>query len=108
MVAGDLHCLGTQQHLKNILGEGYKLTITGKDIKWDVINDFIAKEITNEFEVIRSGDKNKTYIINSGVDVATVFEKMESHYHELGIQEWSFNQSSLEEVFIRICNENKI
>lgn len=105
MVDGDLHCLGTQQHLKNILGEGYKLTISGNNSKWDEINDFITKEITNEYEIIRSGEKNRTYIINSNVDVASVFDKMENHYHELGIEEWSFNESSLEEVFIRICNE---
>lgn len=30
---------------------------------------------------------------------------MEENAKELNIKEWSFNQSSLEEVFINICNE---
>lgn len=69
MVDGDLRCLGTQQHLKNVLGGGYKLTIRSENDMWEKIENFISNNITNDFHIIRSNDKNKIYGLNSEIDV---------------------------------------
>lgn len=106
MVNGSLHCIGTHQHLKNKYGSGYKLKILSPSEEWNKVDDIILNNVCKTATVVRTSGKTRTYQLNcENNDITNVFEKL----HEVkddSIREWSMNQSSLEEVFIKLCQED--
>ena len=110
MVNGELRCLGSTQYLKNKYGGGYLL-----EIKCD--SDLAAWEgLQTEVEAIFGRDKvsiyesfsnRRTYSVSQdGVrSLSTVFESLEELKAEYNVEEYSFGQTTLEQVFIRFAKE---
>jgi ABC-type multidrug transport system ATPase subunit len=95
---GRLRCVGTQLDLKHRFGSGYKLSVTTTN------QDSASNYITSLFpsavlETVYSG--TLTFQISSGFDLQVLFEAMrnKAEYH---ITSWAVNQTSLEDVFLRI------
>jgi hypothetical protein len=42
------------------------------------------------------------------VKLATLFEELKKNKQKLGIAEWGINQTSLEEVFLKIIKEDEV
>lgn len=105
MAKGNLQCIGNQQHLKNKYGSGYRLKVLSPNCKWNIIDEIIKNQIFENAVVVRTSGKTRTYKLDvSNEEISDIFEKLHNCKNE-EIREWSINQSSLEEVFIRICQE---
>jgi len=123
MSKGRLKCLGTQQHLKAKYGEGHLLTINlapadddeerGTDANVQhrvdtIITPFVATRICADARLDTLYGHVATYILPSvKVTMSKVFSEMEGNKKRLAISDWGINQSSLEEVFVKIVTRDE-
>lgn len=117
MALGELQCVGSQVHLKNRFGEGYKLTINlaQQDEKKYVGPDYSTKvEPLQEFidsicptnHLVHSFGKSKCYMLpKQSVTLSGLFAILERNKTKYGIREWGLTQTSLEEVFVKIVKD---
>ena len=103
---GQLRCLGSQLHLKNKFGSGYRLAVQYD--RADVDDSFL-KAVSPAIERVSQLGNTSEYNIPKGkVKLSTAFAMMEK-FKKLGktygVKEWEIAQTSLEEVFIRIAVE---
>merc|ERR1711871_1835373 len=99
MAEGELRCIGTQLHLKNKFGRGYRLKLTlgappsRKSVDRAAIREFVQDIADGRARVVRDmipSDTVVTYMIpNEGVKVSKIFRHMEENKARLGIREWS-------------------
>ena len=107
MVDGRLACLGSPQHLQEVYGLGYELSLTAKENKSvdavvERVNELAGKECV---ELERNG---KSYIRlglgkvgeSGSFNLADVFELTKESEGEL--ESFALNQSGLEEVFLEL------
>ena len=73
----------------------------------DDIRNFVRKLIPNS-ELIKEFNGNFTYIIpkSKAFKPSKIFIEFEKHKERLYIQDWGLYQSSLEDVFTKICEQN--
>nr|CAB3219613.1 ATP-binding cassette sub-family A member 5-like [Phallusia mammillata] len=111
MVLGNLKCIGSTQHLKSKFGQGYILEVKLKRVDTDsgkILHEFVQKlfpEIANPEEF----SNRFVYKVaqDNVVSLSTVFSQFESAKEELGIEEYSFSQSTLEQVFLQFAREQE-
>ena len=110
MAKGRLRCIGTQQHLKNRFGDGYKLSVqidaaTGAD---EVVA-FVKREVcAGALLATKLTPTSFTFgLPKDQIVVSAVFNTMERNKARLGIQNWGITQASLEEVFVKIALESE-
>lgn len=100
MCKGSLRCVGSQQRLKNRFGDGYKLNVgLQSEAMYPTAAAFVTESLCpGAREVYRVGI-NVSYVLpREGLEVATLFQRMEEHKAEMGIREFGLTQTSLEEV----------
>ena len=110
MADGTLRCVGTQLHLKNKFGSGYRLTMTMQDnfdaaFVSSVVDPFVKQEISPDALRVHSdnGHGSLVYSIKEGtVNISDTFKVMEAKRKEF-VKEWALQQTSLESVFLRIA-----
>ncbi|XP_041473129.1 cholesterol transporter ABCA5-like isoform X4 [Lytechinus variegatus] len=123
MIQGQLRCLGTTQHLKDKYGGGYILEIKLNpgvqyytsdqtttaildilDEKMDILHKQVLLLIPDA-EVTESFAERITYKIprDSNITLSTVFAFLEQGKQDYGIEEYSFSQTTLEQVFIEFA-----
>ncbi|XP_072019069.1 cholesterol transporter ABCA5-like [Amphiura filiformis] len=111
MVLGQLKCLGTTQHLKDKYGGGYvlevKLQLHGQgalEERIEALHNYV-RSILHDAEVSENFGERITYKIpkKSVASLSTVFAAMEKGKDTLGVEEYSFSQSTLEQVFIEFA-----
>ncbi|RDD39982.1 ATP-binding cassette sub-family A member 5 [Trichoplax sp. H2] len=117
MVRGQLRCLGSTQHLKNKHGGGYHLEIKYASNETTAhqerdsfyrVNNFVKTvfpnaAITEHFShriVYKIPSSNVTSLANS-------FSSLEADKTKVGIVEYSFSQSSLEQVFLEFAKKQE-
>jgi hypothetical protein len=99
--------LGSQQYLKGRFGKGYSLTFSvvpgyeQQAIGW-LRTVYPTAEIDSSYNGLFS-----LVIPMSDCDVAQLFNLMRLHRAQHGIKEWGLNQSSLEDVFLRIVRRDE-
>ena len=108
MALGRLRCLGTPMHLKSKFGTGYQLIISLRpEAVYSKVDDFVRSRLSPAANLVPTwkGESFRTYNLPEGsVKISKVFESMsEQTKRDLGIKEWSLNQTSLNEVFLRIA-----
>ncbi|XP_064460515.1 cholesterol transporter ABCA5-like isoform X2 [Ornithodoros turicata] len=115
MVRGSLRCLGATQHLKNKFGAGYTLDIKmqRRENKWQKNLDSLKAYIRKVFPMarLREGFQDRlTYDIpQSGVNsLANVFVAMDDAKTRFCIEEFSFSQTTLEQVFLGFAKEQEL
>jgi ABC-type multidrug transport system ATPase subunit len=116
---GRMKCTGTQAHLKNKFGTGFKLTVTGG-------NDFTPEQLQQlETYVVSlcpsaeahhaSGTSGNTAIFRfpdyEPALVLSVFARLSEEakkgsLRHLGVQDVGIGQSSLDEVFVEVVGES--
>eukprot|EP00058_Branchiostoma_floridae_P016823 XP_002602311.1 hypothetical protein BRAFLDRAFT_127318 [Branchiostoma floridae] len=118
MVNGQLKCLGSTQHLKNKYGSGYILEVKVKEQSEDINNDLDARWVQRNL-VSRSLDRLDSFVHDLFPDaaeaevisnhvtynipkedvrsLARVFTALEEGKTNVGIEEYSFSQSTLEQ-----------
>jgi len=102
-------------HLKAKFGQGYHLIVslrrgrTAEDLA--SLDSFIQQQVSRSAALVPSwkAENLRTYDLpKNDVKVSTIFEVMTTQMKEKhGIQEWSLNQTSLNEVFLRIAEESE-
>ena len=98
MSQGRLGCIGTQLDLKHRFGLGYMLSVT--TTPQETATEFVMSLFpAATLETVFSG--TLTFQIETGFDLSTLFTAMKNKadYH---ITSWAVNQTSLEDVFLRI------
>ena len=115
MTAGQLRCLGTPQHLKSKFGHGYQLDM---DIEKDGVGGDSNREKVEtalktvfDIKLIEEAQTKLTYEVmlkeQESMTLGQVFGAMEQFKQQLPIVSYALNQTTLEQVFIRMAGENK-
>jgi len=124
MVKGEMRCLGTGQHLKNRYGTGYLLELKLKSLasetsglaeqssveavrteRINLLTAFIARLFPSA-TVQESFEDRVIFNVaqESIVSLAYTFESLEKVREELNVEEYSFSQTTLEQVFIKFAH----
>jgi len=118
MTAGQLRCLGTPQHLKSKYGKGYQLDLSLKNalsIESDkaeveqalrgLFNLTLVEQAQTKlvYEVtIKDGDDG---VDGQGMTLGAIFRALEGFKRTLPIAAYALNQTTLEQVFIKMAKE---
>ncbi|XP_008584839.1 PREDICTED: ATP-binding cassette sub-family A member 5 [Galeopterus variegatus] len=112
MVSGQLRCIGTAQHLKSKFGKGYFLEIKLKDWIENLEVDRLQREILYIFPNARRQESFSSILVYKipKEDVQSLsqsFSKLEEAKHTFAIEEYSFSQATLEQVFVELTKEQE-
>jgi len=104
LINGRLKCIGSPEHLKMKYGEGYNLEVQSKDI--NAFHSKIIEEVgllgNNYKKEIKSHDR-VNYEISIQRGIGKIFEVMENCKASGMISDYTFSQTSLEQVFINFA-----
>jgi ABC-type multidrug transport system ATPase subunit len=116
MVDGQLKCLGTPQHLKTRFGHGYQLDVTlerktenprdgAHKLESRLNEEFVAREL----EFTRNKATYELQKRGSGAQksLSETFRFLEALKKELPIVAYALNQTTLEQIFIRMAKTQK-
>ena len=105
MARGTLRVIGTNLHLKNKFGSGYKLEIIceASAAKQAQAEAFIARICPTATLSSGFGDQRLFQVPKAGVKMSELFTAMIKEAAPNGIADWGIHQTSLEEVFIKIA-----
>ncbi|ORX93119.1 P-loop containing nucleoside triphosphate hydrolase protein [Basidiobolus meristosporus CBS 931.73] len=116
MVAGQMCGLGSPQHLKNKYGKGYELAIlvcpggNPSHIISSIHQAFgqtsLLEQQCNRIRLEISNISMHSHLTRA-FDLADVFEWMEQMREQLGIDDYSISQTSLEQVFLNFAKEDR-
>lgn len=101
---GALRALGSNVHLKNKWGAGYKVDITFMPRAEAELDVFIRAVLpTAELDTRRSWLGNRMYRVRrQDVSLARLFHRMDQRDEATGIIHWGVRQTSLEEIFLLV------
>jgi len=103
---GQLRCIGTQMHLKNKFGDGFKLTLNCSREGQDV--SALLADLCSGARLVHSLGRQQTFVLPiEDVDVAKLFNTLERQKRHHGVTEWGISQASLEEVFIKVATASE-
>jgi len=115
MVMGKLKCIGSNQHLKSKFGQGYVLEIKLNQTKSESsdktletgLEDFIFRLFGRNIDEPEIFGNRYIYKISRDAvaNLSNVFKELESNKKNLSIEEYSFSQSTLEQVFVQFAKE---
>lgn len=126
IVNGQLKCLGSQYKLKRVYGRGFKLVINitppwskksessseSPDVESQELKiEYVARFIKDLFPSSQNTENFKQTLIfeipNEDFDAELLFNEIQKHKEELSISNFSLAQVSLEDIFIKLT-ENDI
>jgi len=116
-VKGELRCLGTALHLKSKYGSGYQLevrllkrakTISNTE-RGDMLMNFLTTKLAPDVQLLEAHEDCFLYQLptfqSSGLSLGQIFTKVQAAKVDLGIEDYSLAQPSLEQVFLRFARE---
>ncbi|EFA80182.1 ABC transporter A family protein [Heterostelium album PN500] len=105
---GKLQCIGPQQHLKSKFGEGYSLKI---NIHPSHVDDFQPTELIHKFSpdalLIESFSGSYVYRLPKETLISELCAFMLQSKDKYHITEWGIQQTSLEDVFLKIASTDE-
>lgn len=111
MVKGQLHALGTKQHLKNKFGQGYELSIRlrisslSAEAQTQQLADFLRRHFPAA-ELLSGNASLVTFrISHAEMSIAKLFQCLFENQDNLGIDDFSISQPTLEQVSLFSCIE---
>ncbi|KAM6175512.1 cholesterol transporter ABCA5 [Erethizon dorsatum] len=112
MVAGQLRCIGTVQHLKSKFGRGYFLEIKLKDWVENLEIDHLQREIEYIFPNASRQESFSSILAykipkEDVQSLSRAFSKLEEAKHTFAVEEYSFSQATLEQVFVELTKEQE-
>jgi len=106
MAQGKMCSLGSSTELKTRHGQGYRLSFTLKREGSEVDEALLRNELCPTATLIYSFAKSRVYLLpTEDTNLGTLFDKLVNMKESLGVREWGLSQATLEEAFIRICEE---
>ncbi|XP_023723147.1 ATP-binding cassette sub-family A member 5 isoform X3 [Cryptotermes secundus] len=119
MVKGELRCVGSTQHLKNLYGAGYTLemklrggdrtpTTPSSDSHSD-LKEFVAGLFPDATLEESFADRLMFSVPQHAVtSLAKCFLQLETAKTELNVEEYSFSQTTLEQVFLKFAHYDEV
>ncbi|EGI60698.1 ABC transporter A family member 4 [Acromyrmex echinatior] len=115
MVKGELRCIGSTQHLKNLYGAGYTLEMkllggdctptTPSGDRIAGLKEFVAGLFSDATLEESFADRLVFAVPQHAVtSLAECFTQLEKAKLELDIEEYSFSQTTLEQVFLKFSH----
>ncbi|XP_018424540.1 PREDICTED: ATP-binding cassette sub-family A member 10-like [Nanorana parkeri] len=109
MVSGKLRCIGSIQHLKSKYGKGYLLEIKLKDTQ---LVDVIHQEVLRLFPQAARQDRFSSLLVykipmDNVRSLSQAFLQLENAKQAYDMEEYSFSQSTLEQVFLELAKEQE-
>ncbi|XP_025262178.1 ATP-binding cassette sub-family A member 5 isoform X3 [Camponotus floridanus] len=115
MVKGELRCIGSTQHLKNLYGAGYTLEMkllggdctptTPSGDRIATLKEFVAGLFPDATLEESFADRLVFAVPQHAVNsLAECFMQLEKAKLELDIEEYSFSQTTLEQVFLKFSH----
>ncbi|XP_040186090.1 ABC-type organic anion transporter ABCA8-like [Rana temporaria] len=109
MVSGKLRCIGSIQHLKSKFGKGYLLEIKLKDTQQA---DVIHQEVLRLFPQAARQDRFSSLLVykipmDNVQSLSQAFLHLENAKQTYNMEEYSFSQSTLEQVFLELAKEQE-
>ncbi|XP_034945670.1 ATP-binding cassette sub-family A member 5-like [Chelonus insularis] len=119
MVKGELRCIGSTQHLKNLYGAGYTLEmkLLGGDCtptapsgdRNSALKEFVAGLFPDATIEESFADRLVFAVPQHAVhSLAECFMQLEKAKLELDIEEYSFSQTTLEQVFLKFSHYDEM
>jgi len=107
MTLGRLKCFGSPLYLKNKFGSGYKLSLTIHPDSFQSVNEYVLALFPSAKLDHTVGSGTVEYIIPvAEMDIGRLFSEMKHNKHP-DIVEWGVNQMSLEEVFLKMVENDE-
>ncbi|KAL8163512.1 UNVERIFIED_CONTAM: ATP-binding cassette sub- A member 5 [Gekko kuhli] len=112
LVSGKLRCIGTVQHLKSKFGRGYFLEIKLKGMPDTKQKERLQREILHIFPNANRQESFASVLAykipkEDVHSLALSFSKLEEAKHAFNIEEYSFSQATLEQVFVELAKEQE-
>jgi len=105
MVCGKLTCLGSIQHLKGRFGHGYKMEIVAAERSIRRVQKFVEKMFEGaKLEEFHAG-RLKYHLPKQNMSLSAIFKAIEQHKAELEIEDYSVCQSTLEQIFLLMAQQ---
>ncbi|XP_015665849.1 ATP-binding cassette sub-family A member 5 [Protobothrops mucrosquamatus] len=112
LVSGKLRYIGTVQHLKTKFGRGYFLEMKLKETPESQHKEYLQRKILGIFpnaNCLKSFASILAYKIprEDVQSLALVFSKLEEAKHAFNVEEYSFSQATLDQVFVELVKEQE-
>lgn len=110
-VAGRLKTIGHASELKERYGRFYKIQVTTNLSKDEHLNadqqifDLLKKLSPNTRLLNSLAGTNNFEAPSADIELADLFDTLEAHKKELGIQHWGVSNTTLEEVFLKVTQD---
>jgi ABC-type multidrug transport system ATPase subunit len=106
MAAGRLQCLGSSPHLKHRFGSGYQLDCNLAPARQAELAARVGGELK---AVVKRQDGHKvTFGVPKGLlSLGKIFAMMESLKAEFELREYSLSETTLEQIFLQIAENNE-
>ncbi|ORX76945.1 P-loop containing nucleoside triphosphate hydrolase protein [Anaeromyces robustus] len=110
LVNGRLSCIGSPEHIKMKFGESYILELQSKNIK-QFQNEIIEKGNLfggKKYHLEKTSTDRVKYEVKMTRNLGHIFEVMEECKRKGLVNDYSFNQTSLEQIFIKFAKQQII
>ncbi|XP_008629370.1 PREDICTED: ATP-binding cassette sub-family A member 5 [Corvus brachyrhynchos] len=112
LVSGQLRCIGTVQHLKSKFGRGYFLEMKLRETTDVQQVEYLQSQILHIFPNANRQESFASILAYKipKEDVQSLshsFSKLEEVKHAFNIEDYSFSQATLEQVFVELAKEQE-
>jgi len=105
LIKGNFECMGTPQELKDKFGEGYQLDVKVPVSKVGAFKEFLSSNF-GHCDLVEEHFGRLTYRVPAKeLSLAKIFGMFESNKEALEIEDYSFSQTTLEQVFINFAKK---
>jgi ABC-type multidrug transport system ATPase subunit len=107
MIKGKIRCIGNSEHLKMKFGNSYILDIYTKDIERFHEEVVVGRNLfsDNKYEKEVKSSQRIKYEVQSKSNISRVFDIMEKCRKEGLFIDYSYSQTSLEQIFLNIVDK---
>eukprot|EP01029_Cantina_marsupialis_P011327 TRINITY_DN2528_c0_g1_i11.p1 TRINITY_DN2528_c0_g1~~TRINITY_DN2528_c0_g1_i11.p1 ORF type:complete len:1136 (-),score=423.77 TRINITY_DN2528_c0_g1_i11:262-3474(-) len=108
MANGEVSCIGSQQHLKNRYGDGYQLKIMMIKGQSPIPFQGFLSSICPASKLVHEFADQLTFMLPRGsAEISSLFGALTANASKYQVKEWGLNQTSLEEVFVKIVRDSQ-
>ncbi|NWS03750.1 ABCA5 protein, partial [Motacilla alba] len=112
LVSGQLRCIGTVQHLKSKFGRGYFLEMKLRETADVQQVEYLQSQILHIFPNANRQESFASILAykipkEDVQSLAHSFSKLEEVKHAFNIEDYSFSQATLEQVFVELAKEQE-
>ncbi|KAG0019644.1 hypothetical protein BGZ82_011827 [Podila clonocystis] len=107
MAKGTLRCIGNQIRLKELYGRGFKITFACRPESVERASAYIASLLPADAKRLDSFVTQESWEFETQPGlIQRLFEEIEANKQTVGIDDWGLSQTTLEEVFLRIIQDD--